>query len=399
MSTDLHQFFAPCPRGLENVLADELSQLGASAVQAKNGGVQFQGDWRTCLQANMGSRIASRILWQIVQKPYRNEQDLYDLAYAQPWSDWFSPEHTIRVNLAAKKCPLRSLDFITLRIKDAVCDHFRKKTKKRPSIDTVQPDIRIHGFLDAKHCTLYLDTSGDALFKRGYRTANGNAPIRENLAAGILSLTGWQPGTPLIDPMCGSGTFLLEATQIALNIAPGLKRHFAFEKFKHLDNTLWQDIKEKAHAAQHTFSPQPIFGSDLYGYALADAQTNLDAAGFTDIVTLKQANILEISTPAPQGILVTNLPYGVRIGELESLSDLYPKLGDVLKNKFNGWNAYLFSADPELPKSIRLSASRRTPLFNGALECRLLEYKMIAGSMRKPKTKQNTPEKPTSHID
>ena len=398
-SATVFNFFAPCPRGLEIVLEAELSQLGASAVQAKNGGVQFRGDWRTCFQANIGSRIASRILWQVAQKSYRSEQDLYDIAYAQPWSNWFSTEHTIRVNLTAKRCPLRSLDFITLKIKDAICDQFRKKTKKRPSVNTIQPDIRIHGFLDDKQCTLYLDTSGDALFKRGYRTANGEAPIRENLAAGILSLAGWEPGMPLIDPMCGSGTFLLEAAQIALNIAPGAKRHFAFEKFQHFDKILWNEIKETVLAAQHALSPQPIFGSDLYGYALSDAQANLDAAGFTDLVTLKQANFLEISAPAPQGILVTNLPYGVRIGELQSLSDLYPKLGDVLKNKFDGWNAYLFSADPALPKSIRLSASRRTPLFNGALECRLLEYKIIAGSMRKPKTKQNTPEEPTSKVD
>lgn len=385
MSTALFHFFAPCPRGLESVLATELSQLGASSVQPQNGGIQFQGNWHTCFQANINSRIASRILYQVARGAYRTEQDLYDLAYAQPWSNWFPTECTMRVNLTAKKCPLRSLDFITLKIKDAICDQFRKTTHKRPSINTVQPDIRIHAFLDDKQCTLYLDTSGDALFKRGYRVANGVAPIRENLAAGILSLAGWKPGIPLIDPMCGSGTFLLEAAQIALNIAPGSKRHFAFEKFHNFDKILWDQIKETTLAAQQALSPLPIYGSDLYGHALADTQANLSTAGFTDLITLKQANVLEISAPASQGIWVTNPPYGVRIGELQSLSDLYSKLGDVLKNKFDGWNAYLFSADPALPKSIRLSASRRTPLFNGALECRLFEYKIIAGSMRKSK--------------
>ncbi|WP_256207651.1 THUMP domain-containing class I SAM-dependent RNA methyltransferase [Nitrosomonas marina] len=377
------QFFAPCPRGVEPVLADELSKLGAEKVLPANGGVHFQGNWKTCYQANLGSRIASRILWQIASTTYRNEQDVYDTTLALPWHEWFSSELTVRVNLAAIKCPLRSLDFVTLRIKDAVCDKFRKITSKRPSIDTVHPDIRIHGFLYANEFTLYLDTSGDALFKRGYRKAAGNAPIRENLAAGILSLTGWQPGKPLLDPMCGSGTFLLEAAQIAFNIAPGSQRHFAFEKFKQFDQPLWTKLKKEALGKQHPITQQPIYGSDLYGYALSDARTNLEAAGLLDAVYLKQANVLEITAPTPQGILITNPPYGVRIGETQSLAEFYPKLGDILKSKFSGWTAYILSADTMLPKTIRLKATRRTPLFNGALECRLLEYKMIAGSLKK----------------
>ena len=385
LSAQVLRFFAPCPRGLESVLADELSKLGADTVQPANGGVHFQGSWKTCYQVNLGSRIASRILWQIAKTPYRNEQDIYNTVLALPWHEWFSPKLTIRVNLAAIKCPLRSLDFVTLKIKDAVCDKFRKTTAKRPSIDTVHPDIWIHGFLDANEFTLYLDTSGDALFKRGYRKAAGNAPLRENLAAGILYLTGWQPGTPLLDPMCGSGTFLLEATQIALNIAPGSQRHFAFEKFKQFDQTLWNTLKKAVLIEQRPVTQQSIYGSDLYGYALSDARINLEAAGLLDAVHLKQANILEISAPAPQGILITNPPYGVRIGETQSLAEFYPKLGDVLKNKFSGWSAYILSADTALSKTIRLKATRRTPLFNGALECRLLKYDMVTGSLKKNK--------------
>ncbi|HNP25670.1 MAG TPA: THUMP domain-containing protein [Nitrosomonas sp.] len=383
MKSDSLQFFAPCPRGLECVLAEELTKTGAQSIKSANGGVHFKGSWQTCYQANLGSRIASRVLWQIAKKTYRDEQDIYNTAYAFSWHEWFLPELTIRVNLAAIKCPLRSLDFITLKIKDAICDKFRKTTGKRPSINTLQPDIRIHGFLDAREFTLYLDTSGDALFKRGNRKVAGDAPLRENLAAGILQLTGWEPGTPLLDPMCGSGTFLLEAAQIALNIPPGSQRHFAFEQFKQFDQALWSKLKNKALSAQLSVSQQSIYGSDLYGYALTDTRTNLEAAGLLDAAHLKQANILEISAPEPHGILVTNPPYGVRIGETESLIELYPKLGDVLKNRFSDWRAYIFTADPALPKTIRLKASRRTPLFNGALECRLLEYKLITGSMRK----------------
>lgn len=381
----LHYFFAPCPRGLEPILGTELEQLGAVSVQGRDGGVQFQGDWRICYRANLESRIASRILWRVARRPYMSEADLYNTTYALPWNEWFNPELTIRVNIAASKCPLPSLDFVTLRIKDAVCDKFREITARRPSVDTALPDIRIHGFLDAREFSLYLDTSGDALFKRGLRQNAGKAPIRENLAAGILYLTGWQPGTPLLDPMCGSGTFLLEAVQMSLDIAPGLGRSFAFERLDGFDKELWSRLKEAAIVRQKPKTLLPIFGSDLYGDVLADARANLSTAGFAEIVTLKQANVLEISAPAPSGFLITNPPYGVRIGEQQKLTEVYPKLGDVLKKKFSGWKAYIFTADPLLPKLIRLAASRRIPLFNGALECRLLEYKMVAGGMRRVK--------------
>ena len=382
MTAATQQFFAPCPRGLESVLAEELKGIEANAIKTTHGGVHFQGDWQTCYRANLESRIASRILWQIADQPYRTEIDIYHATLALPWPEWFSADLTIRVNLAAIKCPLRSLDFVTLRIKDAICDKFRQSVKQRPSVNTTTPDIRIHGFLDSHRFSLYLDTSGEALFKRGYRTAAGAAPLRENLAAGILSLTNWQPGIPLLDPMCGSGTFLLEALQRAFNIAPGIQRHFAFEQLNQFDRELWQQIRDTALSLQHPASPQPIYGSDLHGKALDDARANLAAANFLDYVHLKQANILEISAPQPHGILITNPPYGVRLGEVQSLSELYPKLGDVFKKKFAGWTIYLFSADPLLPKSIRLSASRRTPLFNGALECRLFKYTMVEGSMR-----------------
>lgn len=379
----LQHFFAPCPRGLEPVLVAELEQFGASFATRRDGGVQFQGDWAICYRANLESRIASRILWQVASEPYSSEADVYETAHALPWKEWFGPALTIRVNVAAIKCPLRSLEFVTLKIKDAVCDKFRETAGCRPSVNTVQPDIRIHGFLNAQRFSLYLDTSGDALFKRGLRKNAGEAPIRENLAAGILSLTGWQPGIPLLDPMCGSGTFLLEAAQIALNIAPGAGRSFAFEKLANFDKDRWDQVKEAATDRQKPGMPQPIFGSDLYGDVLATARANLSDAGFSELVTLKQANVLEVSAPASSGFLVTNPPYGVRIGEQQQLIEFYPKLGDALKKKFSGWTVYIITADPLLPKSIRLTPTRRIPLFNGALECRLLEYKMVAGGMRR----------------
>ena len=375
-------FFAPCPRGLEAVLANELKALDAQEVRSTDGGVHFAGPFPLCYRINLYSRIASRVLWRVAMADYRSEQDIYDTVYALPWSDWFDTTRTIRVNMAAIKCPLKSLDFATLKIKDAVCDKFRALTGERPSVDTHAPDIRIHAFLEQSRMTLYVDTSGDALFKRGVRQHTNIAPLRENLAAGILLLAGWQPGTPLLDPMCGSGTFLIEAAQMSLNIAPGIGRSFAFEKLKNFDAAAWRDMRAQAQAAQLPVTELPIYGSDLYGDELKATHLNLEHAGLRAAVMLNQANVLEISAPADQGVLVANLPYGERMGNLDELEALYPKLGDVLKKKFGGWNAYLFTSDLRMPKFIRLSVSRRTPLFNGAIECRLFEYKMVAGSNR-----------------
>ena len=377
------KFFAPCPRGLETVLAQELRELNAAEIRTANGGVHFSGDFKLCYTVNLQSRIASRVLWQVAHDRYQNEEGVYQVASAVPWETWFDAALTIRVKVDAIRCPLKSLDFITLRIKDAVCDRFRAHAGKRPSVDTNDPDMRIHAFLDAHHVTLYLDTTGEPLFKRGLRKQTGGAPLRENLAAGILRLSGWSPGIPLLDPMCGSGTFLLEAALIALNIAPGAQRHFAFEKLKNFDARCWKQLFDQSMKLQKPKASLPIYGSDLYGNELDITRANLAAAGLEGTVQLKQANMLEISAPAPQGILVINPPYGERMGESEELAEFYPRLGNALKKKFSGWNCYIFSGDMRLPKLIGLNASKRTPLYNGALECRLFEYKIVAGSMRK----------------
>ncbi len=382
------KLFAPCPRGLENPLAAELVGLGASAVQAVAGGVAFEGDTRLVYRANLESRIATRVLLRLFTLPYRSEEDVYRAAYEVDWPRQFDVDRSIRVYLTAQRCPLKSLDFLTLRIKDAVCDRFRSAVGSRPDVDTRAPEVRIHAFLDATQFTLYLDTSGEPLFKRGARAAQGEAPLKENLAAGILKLSGWQPGTALLDPMCGGGTFLVEAAQIALDIAPGSARSFAFEKLKHFDAALWQALRAESEARTKPVVPLPIYGSDLYGDTLKLAQANLRAAGLEQAVQLKQANVLEISAPAATGVLVTNPPYGERMGEQQDLAGFYPKFGDALKQKFAGWNCYILSADMNLPKLIKLQVSKRTPLFNGALECRLFEYRIVAGSMRGPKPAQ-----------
>jgi len=381
----MERFFATCPRGLELFLAEELRQLKAEKIHAVGGGVQFGGDFFLCYRVNLESRIASRVLWQMAQGNYRSEDDIYRTAYAPRWTDWFDPARTLRVDISATKSPLTSLNFVTLKIKDAVCDKIRLISGRRPSVDTREPDIPIQGHLSDREFTLYLDTTAEPLFKRGQRIATGPAPLRENLAAGIIRLAGWTPGIPLLDPMCGSGTILLEAAHMALDIAPGLGRGFAFEKFKNFDSRLWRDLLRQSRARQKPRVPLVIYGSDFAADVLKAARANLMAAGLEKVVGLKRANVLELSAPAKEGIIVTNPPYGVRLGEQQAMAEFYPKLGDVLKKQFSGWRAYLLSADMRLPKLIRLAVSKRTPLFNGALECRLFEYKMVQGGMRKKK--------------
>ncbi|TDN67536.1 class I SAM-dependent RNA methyltransferase [Paraburkholderia sp. BL10I2N1] len=417
-------FFVPCPRGLEAALASELAGIGARHLDGAPfeagaqvpGGVHFRGGWAAGMAANLHSRIASRVLLKIAQRPYRTEQDIYALAVEQRWEQWFSANETLRVDVTAIKSPLRSLEFTTLRVKDAICDRLREVSGARPSIDTAVPDVRVFAFLTATDCTLYLDTSGDPLFKRGWRLDKGAAPLRENLAAGILSLTGWTPGTPLYDPMCGSGTFLAEAAQVALNIAPGVDRRFGFEKLKQYDVKVWQSLKAAAidakRAARASRTDLQIFGSDISGDMLDKARANFERAGLP-AVPLKQVDARGMTPPVTTpGILVANPPYGERIevrgrgprGEIRNTgrenregrddegfkrvhtdtpdSEFFQSLGDALKQRFTGWHAFILTSDRKLPGQLRLRESAKTPLFNGALECRLFRFDLIAGSVR-----------------
>ncbi|MCK2126927.1 THUMP domain-containing protein [Thauera aromatica] len=376
-------FFSPCPRGLETLLAEELGRFGAGRVQPLHGGVSWEGDWAACQRANLESRLATRVMWRVAQGRYRAEIDIYKLAYSVTWAKWFTADDTIRIYVTAQKSPLKSLEFITLRVKDAVCDHFRTVAGQRPSVDTANPAVRIHLFLTADTATLYIDTSGEPLYRRGFKPAAVEAPLKENLAAGILRLSGWSPGETLLDPMCGSGTFLIEAAMIALDIAPGLGRRFGFERFRHHERSTWAAVRRAAESRRQTPRVLPVFGSDIVGEWVRRSRVNLDAAGLADCVRLDRADLLERTPPAAEGVMVANPPYGVRLGEAEELAAFYPRLGDALKQRWGGWRCYFFSADAELPKRIGLKATRRTPLFNGALECRLYEYRMVAGSNRR----------------
>lgn len=367
------QFFAPCPRGLEEVLVHELAELGIAGAQPTGGGVAFSGDWQACFAANRKSRIASRILWQIAHGKATDEHAVYALARQVDWPAHFEVTRTIRVATTSLGSTVRSIEFVSLKIKDAVCDVFRDKTGVRPSVDTQRPDIRIQCLLTATECTLYLDCSGEALFKRGWRHA-GEAPLRENLAAGILRLAGWQPGMPLFDPMCGSGTFLIEAAQWAAGIAPSTQHPMA--------TRFLLQAPPEPDVAQGPAVPTIIAGSDVDRKLVREASFNAQRAGLADdaieweTVDARDCDPPCELAPGQQGIVVINPPYEERIefARAPSAEAFYEFFAANMKRKFKGWTLYILSADIKLQQKLRLAPERRIPLYNGALECRLYKF-------------------------
>jgi putative N6-adenine-specific DNA methylase len=381
-------FFAVCPRGLEAALSDELLSLGAQSLRAEAGGVAFNSTIAVAYAANLHSRIASRILWQVGRRGYVTEQHLYDATQEVRWQDLMSPQQTLRVDVTASRSPLQSLEFAMLRIKDGIVDRLRDLTGARPSIDRSNPDVRVFAYLDASTVTLYVDLSGEALFKRGWRADKGEAPLKENLAAGLLALTGWTPLTPLADLFCGSGTILIEAASIAAKRAPGLDRRFAFERLKGFDSHAWRRLKDAARAAVDDDSNATLAGSDVSTRVVEQAIVNAQLAGlqaWLDDGRLRfDAVDARAATPAaPSGMIVSNPPYGEQSAPRSaSVPDMMSNVGDRLKQHFAGWEAWFLSSDRQLPKQMRLQETRKTVLFNGPIECRFFRFELVAGGYR-----------------
>ena len=384
-SQPLQKFFAPCPRGLETVLFEELTDLGALNVGPTDGGVAFQGPFTLGYRVCLWSRIASRVLWQLAVDEYRSEEDIFSLARAIEWPQLFSAHNTIRVQVDAIRSPVTSLEFVTLRVKDAIVDSFREASEDRPSVNTSMPDMRIHVFLTTHTATVYLDLAGEALFKRGYRREGLAAPLRENLAAGMLALKGWKAQMPLFDPMCGSGTILTEAAMIAMGLAPGAQRPFAFEKMLNFQTDDFHAMREAAASNGKPLPEGLLFGNDRDAEAVDTTRRHLQNIGGeanAARVVLTNVAMETLDSPAPNGLLLTNPPYGERLDDLADLKLWYPVLGTWLKKTMAGWKACFITADRALPGGIGFKPSKRTPLFNGALDCRLFEFELYAGSRR-----------------
>jgi len=382
------RFFAICPRGLEPLLADELRALGAQQLAPEGGGVSFAATMKTAYAANLSSRVASRVLWQVAGGEYRDERDLYEQAAAVPWERHFNARQTLRVDVSASRSPLRSLDFATLRIKDAIVDRLRDASGARPSIDRSRPDVRVFAYLDERRLALYLDLSGEPLFKRGWRAEKGEAPLKENLAAGLLLLSGWTPEVPLLDPFCGSGTIAIEAALIASRRAPGLNRHFAFERLAGFDAGAWRDLQAKAAAAIDDSAPARIAGTDISTRVIETARGNARLAGLQSWLDDGRLSFAAIDARQTEpieatGMIVTNPPYGEQSApKSATVPALMRNFGDRMKASFAGWTAWMLSSDRDLPRQMRLQETRKTVLFNGALECRLFRFEMVAGQYR-----------------
>ena len=384
--------FVPCAGGVEGLLAEEVSHLaarGEHAVQAGRGGVFVDADEALAMRLNLQSRLAQRVLWPLVQGRYRDERDLYDLARGVCWSDWITPAQTLKVEVSARRSPLRSLNFAALRIKDAVCDALRERTGARPSVDTRRPDLPLALFVGASEATLYADLSGQPLFKRGWREDRGEAPLKETLAAALLAAAGWQGRAadgPLFDPCCGAGTIAIEAAQIACGIAPGLARRFAFETLAPFRDhaSIWQEMQRAAREQVHA-PDAPVYAGDV-SFRMTDFATrNAARAGVAQAIEFKTADALQRPAPAARGTIVMNPPYGERIeakgsgaregfGAQGSPDAFYAALAAHWKRHYGGWTAWILSPQMRLPGLMRLEESRRVPLWNGAIECRLFRF-------------------------
>ena len=455
------QLFLPCAAGVENLLAAEVQRITGIQGKAWRAGVQLQGSWREAQQLNLHSRLAQRVLIELQHGQYRNEQDLYNAAASVAWEIWFTPNQTFKVEITAQHSPLQSLNFATLKIKDAIADRFRHKFNDvRPSIDTRWPDVRVYVHLTTDTVTIYIDTSGEPLFKRGWREDKGDAPLKETLAAAMLAASGWdqlcKQGVPLYDPCCGSGTIVIEAAQIACNIAPGINRRFAFQKYLPFQGHVWEGLLDQAEAAI-TEPTAPVFGSDVSFRMVDFAERNAERAGVANAVQFRGGDALQRMPPAPSGVMLVNPPYGERIDVAgvagtsgvqqreqrrsqfqgqsvdefgqplvrperdmrsgrdkrndrdsreesgfepprdrsanpgreqahnawgEEASDFFPQLAAHWKKNYAGWTAHVLTPDLKLPNKMRLKESRRVPMWNGPIECRLFRFDMVAGSAR-----------------
>lgn len=403
-------------------LAYEILQiLGASAqdLRTMRGGVQLKAAWRDALLLNLHSRLAQRVLIQLQDQPYNSELDIYNAAQAVAWELWFDVDKSFKVDITAQHSPLKSLNFATLRVKDAVADRFRERLGERPNVETFKPDVRIHAHLTAERVIIYLDTSGEPLFKRGWRFEKGDAPLKETLAAAMLAASGWsmpvlkegssmaitedaksgvQMGVPLYDPCCGSGTIVIEAAQIACRMASGMHRRFGFERLRPYESRLWNELKDNAKALECAPRAE-IYGSDISHRMVDFAEQNASKANVAAVAKFRAGDALQRMPPVQldgvdlvSGLLMLNPPYGERIetagvagarqhATTEDGGEFFVQLAAHLKNNYANWTAWILTPDMKLSSKMRLKENRRIPMWNGPIECRLFRYEMKKGRM------------------
>jgi 23S rRNA G2445 N2-methylase RlmL len=368
-----------------DVLFDELKELDLNPLSKNPSGVEFETNWEGCYKANLWLRTATRVIKPILDFPAYQLDDLYHNTLKHDFTKYITPDQTLAIDASVRESQIRDQRMVALKVKDAIVDQFREKFSVRPDVDSRKPALQVMVRVVKNQVSLAIDTSGVSLSQRGYRSEAGEAPLREHLAAGLLRMSGWEPGVPLIDPMCGSGTFLIEAALLAKRIAPGLlHKGFAFEKLQGFKSDVWERLVNEAMEAE-VENPKGVFvGSDMDGKVLRAAKANADRAGVLDLIEFKRLSVTELKPPAEvdaAGLVMVNPPYGERLdserlGRDGELEDLYKDLAFSLRSHFAGWKLWLLSGNPELTRGLRLKASRKFPVYNGNINCRFLGYEI-----------------------
>ena len=387
----MNSLFASTARGLEELLKTELEGLGATDCQVVQGGVHFQGDTRLLYQSLMWSRLASRIMLPLGECRVYSDLDLYLGVQAIPWTEMFNPGATFAVHFSGLNDEIRNSQYGALKVKDAIVDSFTRKNLPRPNVDRESPDLRINVWLNKETAHISLDLSGEGLHLRGYRDGTGMAPIKENLAAAIVMRSGWVPGTPLLDPMCGSGTLLIEAAMLATDRAPGLHRgHWGFGGWAQHDDTIWKEVKAEAQtrARQGLAAYESRFyGSDVDARVIERARRNARRAGIGELIDFDVKDVAQLNNPLPKGpygTVISNPPYGERLESEPALIALHSLLGRIMKSQFGGWNLSVFSASPELLSCLQLRADKQFKAKNGPLDCVQKNYHLAESEGGKP---------------
>ena len=370
-------YFATCARGLEPMMARELTALGAADVERGRGGVAFRGDAALLYRANLWLRTAVRILQPVLEADVRSPDELYDAVRTVNWTDYMSVDHTLAVDCNVRDSAITHSQYASRRVKDAICDQFRERTGGiRPSVDPERPMVGFNLHVYRDHATLSLDSSWDSLHKRGYRPIQTIAPLNEALAAGLLLQTGWDGTVPLVDPLCGSGTFAVEAAWMAMKRPPGLTRKwFGFQGWPSFDRELWNAIRDDARAGMLKDVAVPIRGSDVRRDALELAKMNARSAGVGNVIAFDRLDVKDARPPAgPPGVLICNPPYGERIGDEMEWVPLYRALGDVFRTHWAGWRAFVFTGNDWLARKVDRKVKSSVHFYNGKIPCKLWEF-------------------------
>ena len=373
------KFFAMTSKGLVDVLEQELKDMGLQKLERGISGVYFEGPWAHCYRANLRSRTATRIILPILDFPAYKNEDLYHNIRKHDFTKYIPPNGTLAVDSMVRDSGVfADQRFVSMKVKDAIVDQFRDKFEIRPDVDSKNPDLSLIVRCNKNQFSVAIDTSGEALFKRGYRVGMTDAHVKEHLAAGILLMTGWDRKSPVVDPMCGSGTFLIEAALMALNVAPGtMRKGFAFQRLNGFQRDEYEAEVDAAISEELEELPFKFYGYDIDKEALKVARQNAIQAGVSELVELQRAPVETLPTPPEKGIMVVDPPYGERMGNPYELTDLYADLAHTMKTSFLGWECFVLSGAPELSKSMKLKSERKFPVWNGPIECRLLKYTMF----------------------